>query len=174
MAATAAAPAQASAQDNPFSGFGFDGFGFGFDFGSQQQRQYDTSQDSTEFQAAWHFIVTGEYQQALDLLNRMNVRERNARWYYLSGLTNSGLGNKILALQHLQQAVRMDPSNYEYRQALLRMQSGSQFYQNNGGADFCACSNPGNWCLSMCLLNVLCNSLCCSGGYGGYGGYGFR
>ena len=104
----------------------------------------------------------------------MNVRERNARWYYLSGLTNSGLGNKILALQHLQQAVRMDPSNYEYRQALLRMQSGSQFYQNNGGADFCACSNPGNWCLSMCLLNVLCNSLCCSGGYGGYGGYGFR
>ena len=162
------------AQDNPFSGFGFDGFGFGFDFGSQQQRQYDTSQDSSEFQAAWHFIVTGEYQQALDLLNRMNVRERNARWYYLSGLTNSGLGNKILALQHLQQAVRMDPSNYEYRQALLRMQSGSQFYQNNGGADFCACSNPGNWCLSMCLLNVLCNSLCCSGGYGGYGGYGFR
>ena len=109
------------AQDNPFSGFGFDGFGFGFDFGSQQQRQYDTSQDSSEFQAAWHFIVTGEYQQALDLLNRMNVRERNARWYYLSGLTNSGLGNKILALQHLQQAVRMDPSNYEYRQALLRM-----------------------------------------------------
>ena len=84
-----------SSQDNPFSGFGFDGFGFGFDFGSQQQRQYDTSQDSSEFQAAWHFIVTGEYQQALDLLNRMNVRERNARWYYLSGLTNSGLGNKI-------------------------------------------------------------------------------
>ena len=124
------------AQDNPFSGFGFDGFGFGFDFGSQQRRQYDTSQDSSEFQAAWHFIVTGEYQQALDLLNRMNVRERDARWYHLSGLTDSGLGNKILALQHLQQAVRMDPSNYESRQALLRMQSGSQFYQNNGGADF--------------------------------------
>lgn len=165
-----------SAQDNPFSsfGFGFDGFGFGFDFGSQQQqRQYDTAQDSTEFQAAWHFIVTGEYQQALDLLNRMNVRERNARWYYLSGLTNSGLGNKILALQHLQQAVRMDPSSYEYRQALLRMQSGSQFYQNNGSADFCACSNPDSWCLSMCLLNVLCNRLCC-GSFGGYGGYGFR
>lgn len=170
------AGAGGSAQDNPFSGFGFDGFGFGFDFGGQQQQQrrYDTSQDSTEFQAAWHFIVTGEYQQALDLLNRMNVRERSAQWYYLSGLTNSGLGNKILALQHLQQAVRMDPSNYEYRQALLRMQSGSQFYQNNGGADFCACSNPGNWCLSMCLLNVLCNGLCCGGGYGGYGGYGFR
>lgn len=167
-----------NAQGNPFSGFGFDGFGFGFDFGGQQ-RQYDTSRDSTEFQAAWHFIVTGEYQQALDLLNRMNTRERNARWYYLSGLTNSGLGNKILALQHLQQAVRMDPSNLEYRQALMRMQSGSQFYQDNGGADFCACSNTGNWCLSMCMLNLLCNCLCGSGlcgtgGYGGYGGYGFR
>lgn len=167
-------------QNDPFAGFGgFGGFGFGYDY-ANQQRQYtsrDTTQDSAEFQAAWHFIVAGEYQQALDLLNRMNTRERNARWYYLSGLTNSGLGNKILALQHLQQAVRMDPSNLEYRQALMRMQSGSQFYQDNGGADFCACNNTGNWCLSMCLLNALCNCLCgiCGGGgHTGYGGYGFR
>lgn len=154
---------------NPFAGFGgFGGFGY-----ANQQRQYtthDTSRDSAEFQAAWHFVQTGEYDQALNLLNRMGIRERNARWYYLSGMANSGLGNKILALQHLQQAVRLDPGNLEYRQALLRMQSGSQFYQNRGGADFCACGNTGNWCLSLCLINLLCNCLC-SGGACGYGGF---
>lgn len=154
---------------NPFYGFG----GFGYDFTGQQRQYttYDTAQDSTEFQAAWHFIQTSEYAQALDLLGRMGMRDRNARWYYLSGLANFGLGNKILALQHLQQAVRMDPSNLEYRQALMRMQSGSQFYQDNGGADFCSFNGAGNWCLSLCLINMLCNCLC-SGAFCGTGGYG--
>lgn len=157
-----------NASGNPFYGFG----GFGYDYANQQRQYttYDTAQDSTQFRAAWHFIQTGEYDQALDLLGRMSARERNARWYYLSGLANFGLGNKILALQHLQQAVRMDPGNLEYRQALMRMQSGSQFYQDNGGADFCACNGASNWCLSLCLINVLCNCLC-GGSFCGYGGY---
>lgn len=121
-------------QQNPFSGGYSSGYGYGY-----QQRQYttyDTSQDSNEFRAAWHFIQNAEFSDALELLNRMGMRERNARWYYLSGLANSGLGNKILALQHLQQAVRLDPSNLEYRQALLRIQTGSQFYQDNGRRRF--------------------------------------
>ena len=145
-------------QQNPFSGGYSSGYGYGY-----QQRQYttyDTSQDSNEFRAAWHFIQNAEFSDALELLNRMGMRERNARWYYLSGLANSGLGNKILALQHLQQAVRLDPSNLEYRQALLRIQTGSQFYQDNGGADFCTLGNY-SWCFSLCLFSFLCN--CCCG-----------
>ena len=152
-------------QQNPFSGGYSSGYGYGY-----QQRQYttyDTSQDSNEFRAAWHFIQNAEFSDALELLNRMGMRERNARWYYLSGLANSGLGNKILALQHLQQAVRLDPSNLEYRQALLRIQTGSQFYQDNGGADFCTLGNY-SWCFSLCLFSFLCNRCC---GYRGYGGY---
>ena len=152
-------------QQNPFSGGYSSGYGYGY-----QQRQYttyDTSQDSNEFRAAWHFIQNAEFSDALELLNRMGMRERNARWYYLSGLANSGLGNKILALQHLQQAVRLDPSNLEYRQALLRIQTGSQFYQDNGGADFCTLGNY-SWCFSLCLFSFLCNCCC---GYRGYGGY---
>lgn len=157
---------------NPFTG-GYGSYTYGYAEGQQRRSTYDTSRDSSEFQAAWHFIQSLEFQDALNLLNRMGNRERNARWYYLSGMANSGLGNKILALQHLQQAVRMDPSNLEYRQALLRIQTGSQFYQDNGGPDFCATSGH-NWCLSLCLINLLCT--CCSGGsccsgYGRYGGY---
>lgn len=150
-------------QPNPFAG-GYSGYGYGY-----QQRQYttyDTSQDSTEFRAAWHFIQNAEFGEALDLLNRMGARERNARWYYLSGLANSGLGNKILALQHLQQAVRMDPGNLEYRQALYRIQTGSQFYQDNGGADFCTVGKP-NCCLSLCVFYTFCNCCCRPWGYMG-------
>lgn len=150
-------------QQNPFAG-GYSGYGYGY-----QQRQYttyDTSQDSTEFRAAWHFIQNAEFSEALNLLSRMGARERNARWYYLSGLANSGLGNKILALQHLQQAVRMDPGNLEYRQALYRIQTGSQFYQDNGGADFCMVGKP-NFCLSLCAFTALCNCCCRPWGYMG-------
>ena len=157
---------------NPFTG-GYSSYGYGYANQQRQYTTYDTSQDSSEFQAAWHFIQVNEFSDALNLLNRMGIRERNARWYYLSGLSNACLGNKILALQHLQQAVRMDPSNQEYHQALLRLQTGSQFYQDNGGADFCTLGGR-NWCLSLCIINLLCNCLCgnsCCGGYRGYGGY---
>ena len=153
-------------QQNPFSG-GYSSYGYGYQYGYQQRQYttYDTSQDSSEFRAAWHFIQNAEFSEALNLLNRLGVRERNARWYYLSGLANSGLGNKILALQHLQQAVRMDPGNPEYRQALLRIQTGSQFYQDNGGADFCTVGKS-NICFPLCFSFVLCNCCCQPWGYG--------
>ncbi|MCD7829488.1 MAG: J domain-containing protein [Clostridiales bacterium] len=141
----------------------------------QRRTTYDTRQDSPEFQSAWHFVQAGSYQDALNVLNRMDAKEHNARWYYLSGLANSGLGNKILAVQQLQQAVRLDPNNAEYQMALQQVQMGGQFYQQQN-ADFCTMGGHRNWCLYLCLMNLLCNccgSSCCGGGgyYGGYGGY---
>ena len=59
-------------QQNPFSGGYSSGYGYGY-----QQRQYttyDTSQDSNEFRAAWHFIQNAEFSDALELLNRMGMR----------------------------------------------------------------------------------------------------
>ena len=152
------------AQQDPFAGFGgFGGFG-GFDgFGNagygQRQYTYQEPRDAGAFQTAWRFVQNGAYAEALDDLSRTPPRERSARWYYLSGLANSGLGNKILALQHLQQAVRMDPGNLEYKSAFYRMQTGSQFYQNNGGMDFCA---SGSTIPCLCLCWPLCNiCFCC-------------
>lgn len=146
------------AQQDPFSGFGgFGGFGnYGY---GQRQYTYEEPRNSSAFQNAWRFVQNGAYAQALDELNRTPPRERNARWYYLSGLANSGVGNKILALQHLQQAVRMEPGNPEYQQAFFRMQTGSQFYQNNADANFCTTGGlfP---CLSLCLCSSLCNGCC--------------
>ena len=138
---------------DPFGGFYGNPFGGGY-----QQRQSGSARgnDSADFQAAQHFIRVGSYEDALSVLERMSQRERSAHWYYLAGLANSGLGNKILALQYLQQAVRMEPGNVEYQAAFQRIQQGGQYYQNVN-MDFCAPSRATS--LLPCLL-----CYCFSGG----------
>lgn len=155
-------------ESNPYSSSGYGGGGSGayggYGYAQQeyqrQQYTYDTSRDNSELQAAAHFIQAGAYEDAINLLNRMDSGDRTARWYYLSGLAHQGLGNKILALQHLQTAVQMDPSNYEYQTALQRIQYSGSFYQQSGGGDVHFCS--GNPCLYLCAIQMICS--CCGGG----------
>lgn len=153
-------------QSNPYSS---GGSAYGGSYGSygyaqreyqRQQYTYDTSRDSSELQAAAHFIQAGAYEDAINLLNRMSAGDRTARWYYLSGLAHQGLGNKILALQHLQTAVQMDPSNLEYQAALQQIQYSGTFYQQSAGGDAQFCSS--NWCTYLCAAQLLCS--CCGGG----------
>lgn len=153
---------------DPFSGYG-NPFGYGDPFGGYQQQRQQTSHnsynDSPDFQAALHFIQVGSYDDALAVLERMGQKDRNARWYYLSGLANSGLGNKILALQQLQRAVQMEPGNMEYQVAFQRIQQGGQYYQNVN-MEFCS----GGPAARLCGMYLMCSclSLCCAGGRGGF------
>lgn len=128
-----------------------------------QQTSYET-RDPSELQTVFRYIQVGAYQDALNLLNQVSTRSRTARWYYLSGVANNALGNRILALQQLQQAVYMEPNNLEYQLALRQLQSSGQFYQQNSDS-FCA-TGGASWCFYLCLLNAFCN--CCLGGGGGY------
>lgn len=158
--------------DDPFGGYGnpFGGFGYGDPFGGYQQRQRSSQNayhDSPDFQAALHFIQVGSYDDALAVLERMNQKDRNARWYYLSGMANSGLGNKILALQQLQRAVQLEPNNIEYQLAFQRVQQGGQYYQNVN-MEFCGGGPASRICQAYLLCT--CLSLCCTGGrMGAYG-----
>lgn len=150
--------------------FGSAGEPFGFDpfTGSYQQYTTRTSyEDSPDLQAALHFIQSGSYQDALAVLMRMDQRERGARWYYLAGSANAGLGNKILALQQLQRAVQLEPNNLEYQLAFQRIQQGGQRYQSTG-MEFCGgglyqylCWT--SLCLSICTGRSFCfyPVLCC-------------
>lgn len=155
---------------DPFSsaGYGdpFGGFGYGDPFGGYQQQHTASSnpQDSPDFQAAVHFVQTGNYDDALSVLMRMGQKERNARWYYLAGLSNAGLGNKILALEQLQRAVQLEPGNREYQLAFQRVQMGGQYYQNVN-TEFCGGNSFASRTCGMYLL-CSCFSLCCAGGRG--------
>jgi molecular chaperone DnaJ len=153
---------------------GADGGGYADPFGAyrawgEQQRtrqSYDYAAQAPELQRAWQLIQQQAYQSALEALEAVELRRRGARWYYLSALANSGLGNRILALQQIQQAVRMEPGNLEYQVVLQQLQMSGGFYQQQSES-YCASGAVG-WCASMFLANLFCNACCCGGpGYGG-------
>lgn len=86
-----------------------------------------------------------------------NISDRNAEWFYLRGLIFMKKGWYNEAVMNIKQASNMDPSNYEYRDALNRMNTNNNMYRGNAynrgyGAspsfcDMCMCA----WCSdSMC------------------------
>ena len=62
-------------------------------YGNQGAGSYQSiasSQDDVQFQAAYNYINGRQYQQALNVLARM--QNRNARWYYFKRLRQYGNG----------------------------------------------------------------------------------
>lgn len=75
----------------PFGGFGgFGGFGDFGDFGdfAGRRQQAGGSESEVRMQAAANYINSRHYSEALNVLN--DIMDRDARWYYLSALANSG------------------------------------------------------------------------------------
>jgi len=135
---------------------GYGGYS-GYDpFGGQRQQ---TSQEDQYFQGARQYIRFGRYQEALNLLN--NMSERSARWYYYSAMANHGLGNQVTALEHIRRAVSMEPDNYEYLDALNRIEHGGAAYRTQAGnfGGFTMRSDP---CTNV-LICWFVNLFCCGG-----------
>ena len=86
-----------------------------------QSRQNSTSAPDYLSSAA-QFIRSGQYLQAVNLVNTME--NRDARWYYLSALANMSLGNRSIAEDHIRTAYAKDPSNVTYRQAYENISQG--------------------------------------------------
>lgn len=148
-------------------GYGpFGGFGFGFDddfFGGANRTPPPRQEESNAMQAAANYISAGHYREALTALSGVPQAERGARWYYFSALGNAGLGNRINAVQHAQEAVRREPNNFEYQQLLRRLQDVSQTYRATG-ADYgysAPSMSVGRMCLSLWLGQLLCSFFCC-------------
>ena len=130
--------------------------GFG---GYQGAYQADDDQTSMEMRAAYNYINNRHFQEALNVLNRM--QERTAQWYFYHAIANSGMGNTINAMEDARKAVDLEPSNMQYQNFYQQLQSGGQWYQNMGqgyGYD-----RPGNGMGNCCCQCLLIN-LCCSGG----------
>lgn len=128
--------------------------------GWQQQNYggYDSSGESNEIRAAENYIRAGHFQEAVTALSQVPQAERTARWYYLAGLANSGLGNRITAMEYAQKAVQMDPNNSEYRSFLEELQYGGTVYTTRTGG-FPQSGNMNRLCLGLCALQ-----LCMGGG----------
>lgn len=87
------------------------------------------SDGSDFFSQVRSHINSGNIKLAEDMLD--SAGSRPAAWYYLKGLIFMRKGWYDEAYSHLQRAVNMDPSNYEYRSALNRMNASNNAYRAN-------------------------------------------
>lgn len=138
-----------------YGSYGYQGQGYGQQSGGSQQ--------DVEMQAAINFINSRRYQDALNVLNRM--QNRTSMWYYASAFANAGLGNNVLARDQAATAVNMEPNNVQYRQLLNQIEFNSRRYQNNpyGGGYYGSGGScgTGNMCCDLCIADQLCE---CMGG----------
>lgn len=120
-----------------------------------QGSSWKSQSDSDFFKQVKMHINSGNVKFAEDLLDRNG--NRTAPWYYLKGLIFMRRGWYDEAYSHIQTAVNMDPSNYEYRSALNRMNNSNNAYRansfnrgyNNNANDFCQMCQC-LWCSDCC------------------------
>ena len=150
--------------------FDFDDiFGSMFGGGGRQsstQRPMHQPGESEPVRQAVDAINMGQYQQANMILNGVTSAGRNARWYYLSALANSGMGNTVQALDCIRRAVQMDPNNLDYRRMLQQLQQYGETYQEQGQSHGMQMNNMNRVCLTLCAANLFCSM--CMGGRGMY------
>lgn len=127
---------------NPFGGFG--------PFGNSQQQR----QGYSEFEPAKNYLRAGYYEEALNVL--ANITNRSAEWYYYSAIANTGVGNKITALNHAKTAVQMEPNNLEYQRVLNQIQTGGRVYQQQSQDFGMPTISLYNLCLGICLARMCC------------------
>lgn len=139
---------------------GYGGFGgFGGYGGSQSNSGYQ-DEEAIRRQAASNYVQSGHYQEAMNVLS--SLKERNAQWYYLSAVANMGLGNNVNAMNHIREAVRLEPDNMQYRMMLQRMEGGGSWYQEQQNP-FGGMPTAGNDLCMKCLMANLACSSCCPG-----------
>lgn len=88
------------------------------------QNRYRRNQNSAPdyYTSIAQFINNRQFRQALNLLSQID--DKTAQWYYLSAVANMGLGNKEIALSHIQQACAMEPNNTIYSSVYAQIRSG--------------------------------------------------
>lgn len=117
----------------------------------------DTSRGS--YDQVRSLINMGNIKAAEDILER--ISNRDAEWYYLAGLIFMRKGWYNEAYTNFSTAVSMDPANYEYREALNRINYTNRQYQStaydrrgyNNGPDLCTMCQC-LWCSDCCCESM--------------------
>lgn len=141
---------------NPFGGayqqYGGYGYGYGNTYG-----QGSANDEANGIRAAENYIRVGYYAQAITALDGVEMRERTAKWYYLSAYASYQMNNRIRALEHARQAVNMEPNNHNYQQLLDIIENGSHMYSNMGGHTYTVNTGSfGSFCLSLLMARMCC------------------
>ena len=80
--------------------------------------------DSDDIRSVISHINNGNYREAILILTKIPSTARDARWHYLSGLANHGMGNSPRDVDMMRRAVQLDPNNSLYHSLLNQYRSG--------------------------------------------------
>lgn len=131
---------------------GFEGYG-----------QSDGYEEDNHLRAAGNYVRNGYYREARNVLDGMEERNRNARWYYYSALAHAGLNNQVAGMDHAKKAAALEPGNMDYRQLAYAFENGGDWYRQRQYSYGRPYSGGGGICMKLCIANMICN-LCCGGG----------
>ena len=127
-------------------------------WGGGYQQRYEQN-ERTEYRAAENYIRAGHFTEAFTALSAVPAPEWDARWYYLAAIANSGMGNKITAMEYAQRAVQMEPGNGDYQSLLDELQYGGTVYSSHRAGFPMSGGNAGRLCMGLCAAQ-LCMSFC--------------
>ena len=122
------------------------------------------SAGSSNFADIRQMIAQGRIEEALELLDGVDVSRRDAEWYFLNGSVLYRRGWFEDAYTSFSTACRMNPNNMEYRAALdqLNRQRSGGFggYRQAGPRPAGGCTGC-DMCAGLCCADTCCE---CMGG----------
>ena len=143
------------------------GYGYSYSNRASGAPEGDSAVD-VELRAAANYIRSGYYREAENALSSIDTGMRNGTWYYLSAVCAMGRGESDSAKNYINQAVAIEPGNFQFRQLQRQIDMGmgmgpqNNWYETRGqsyGRPYNGGSS--NWCLDMLLLNLFCNFCIC-------------
>lgn len=124
--------------------------------GGRSNSGRSTSYQSPEFNEVRKMIDRGNLMGAEATLNRINTR--NAEWFFLSGMISLRKGWYDDAVNNVQTAMSMDPSNTEYRNAMNSiMSSGAGYRTQSYGRGYTSNDELCRMLQCYCCADALCD-----------------
>ncbi len=116
---------------------------------------------SSNFNDVRQLIAQGRFEDAQEVLDGIPPESRDAEWYFLNATVLYRRGWFDAAFTSINNAVRMDPSNAEYRAALNRMQQSRNGYNPYGGSygGGTATCTPCDCCMGLMCADMCCNCM---------------
>lgn len=128
--------------------------------GGQQNTYSGSSYSSDAFNLyrAQMLISMGRYAEARVVLESIPQSARDAEWYYIYGVLLNNTGAYFDAREKFEEAVRRNPSNPAYREALNRVGRSGAYGGTGGGQNY----NNSTDCCGGCSGCDMCTGLMCA------------
>ena len=152
---------QQTAYQEPFTGWNPFGDWYNQYTSGANRQNARSSEDDPILRSARAFNLSGQYSEAVRVLERVDPARRGGEWYYLAAVANYALNNQVTALRYARTAVQMEPFNTEYQQCLSRIQYGDRQYRTVSHAP--VFGGFGRLVAGICAFNLLirfCRCLC--------------